>query len=217
MQTSFEPLTESDIPKLTGVMTRAFDDDSRKHLGVEKGGPDGYDNGDFFRKWLFGHKETDGYKVIADGKAVGGIIVWIFPHGDNILGIIFIDPEYQDRGIGSAAWKFIERRYPQTKSWRLATPAFAMKNHFFYEAMCGFTRFPGGPAEEYQYRKIWRREKHNHGVHGKKDHRLWIPKPQAPGVKIVRPGGYSSLRWMLRSLPRTFAPATPWPCGWLLK
>ncbi len=158
MNLSFEVITEADIPELTQVMTRAFDDDARKHLGVEKGGPEGYDTGDFFRTWLFGRKETDGWKVTADGKAVGGIIVWILPHGNNILGTIFIDPDFQDRGIGSAAWGFIEKKYPQTKSWRLTTPKFATKNHFFYETKCGFTRVDsdrilGRPADEYVYRK----------------------------------------------------------------
>jgi hypothetical protein len=154
MDLSFENFTEADIPELTRVMTRAFDDDSRKHLGVERGGPDGYDNGDFFRKWLFGYSVTDGYKVIADGAAIGGIIVWNLPNGDNILGTIFIDPDFQDRGVGSAAWKYIEEKYPQAKSWRLTTPKFAKKNHHFYETKCGFTRVPGGPADEYQYRKM---------------------------------------------------------------
>ncbi|MGB7538991.1 MAG: GNAT family N-acetyltransferase [Anaerolineales bacterium] len=158
MDLSFVTFTEADIPELTRVMTRAFDDDSRKHLGVERGGPDGYDNGDFFRKWLFGQSVTEGFKVMAGGAAVGGVIVWILPDGDNILGTIFIDPDFQDHGAGSAAWRFIERKYPQTKSWRLTTPKFAKKNHYFYETKCGFTRVKsdrilGKPDGEYVYRK----------------------------------------------------------------
>jgi GNAT superfamily N-acetyltransferase len=140
MKLSFETITEQDIPEPSRVMTRAFDDDARRHMGTERGGPPGYDNGDFFRRWLFGCKETDGWKVMADGTAVGGIIVWILPHGDNILGTIFIDPDFQDRGIGSAAWKFIEESYPQTRSRRLTTPKQAVKNHFFCETKCGFRR-----------------------------------------------------------------------------
>jgi len=45
---------------MTQVMTRAFDDDARKHLGAQKGGPEGYDDGEFFRKWLFGYESTVG-------------------------------------------------------------------------------------------------------------------------------------------------------------
>lgn len=49
---NFEKARESDILKLTDVMTRTFDDDSQRHLGKPKGGPPGYNNGDFFRTWL---------------------------------------------------------------------------------------------------------------------------------------------------------------------
>jgi GNAT superfamily N-acetyltransferase len=162
MNLSLETFTEDDIPEMTRIMTRAFDDDARRHLGVEKGGPDGYDTGDFFRKWLFGYMETDGWKVIADGTAVGGIIVWILPRGNNILGTIFIDPDFRNRGIGSAAWKFIEEKYPQTRSWRLTTPKFAKKNHYFYATKCGFRRVKadrilGKQAGEYVYRKVMKK------------------------------------------------------------
>ena len=100
---TFEEITEADIPELTAVMTRAFDDDSQKHLGKARGGPPGYDNGGFFRKWLFGHKETAGFKIIAEGRLIGGFIVWIFEHGDNWLGTIFMDPAYQDQRVGTRA------------------------------------------------------------------------------------------------------------------
>ena len=42
-------MEEPDIPVLMPVMKRAFDDDARKHLGKESGGPPGYDDGEFFR------------------------------------------------------------------------------------------------------------------------------------------------------------------------
>ena len=155
---SFETITEDDIPELTGVMTRAFDDDAQKHLGQERGGPEGYDNGDFFRKWLFGYRESVGYKVVGEDKAIGGIIVWILPQGHNVLGTIFVDPDYQDCGVGTRLWAFIEATYPETKSWRLATPDWATKNHYFYEAKCGFQRVESDPIlgtleTELAYRK----------------------------------------------------------------
>ena len=43
---------EKDIPDLMRVMTRAFDDDALTYLGESKGGPPGYDDGKFFRKWM---------------------------------------------------------------------------------------------------------------------------------------------------------------------
>lgn len=136
----FEPITETDVPELTAVMTRAFDDDTQKHLGQERGGPPGYDDGEFFRKWHFGYQESVGYKIIAEDKVIGGIIVWILEHGDNILGTVFVDPAFQDQGVGTRTWQFIETTYPESRSWTLETPVWATKNHHFYEEKCGFHR-----------------------------------------------------------------------------
>lgn len=144
LQLVFQLIEEQDIPALTPVMKRAFDDDAQKHLGQESGGPPGYDNGDFFRTWLLPYQESVGIKVLADGELIGGIIVWILPEGHYILGTIFVDPPYQDRGVGQRLWRYIESRYPDAKSWRLGTPAWAAKNHYFYEA-CGFTRVESDP------------------------------------------------------------------------
>lgn len=154
----FEKITEADTPELTRVMTRAFDDDAQKHQGKERGGPEGYDNGGFFRQWLFGNEFTRGHKALLDSRAVGAIIVWILPEGHNVLGAMFVDPDYQDRGVGTRIWRFIEETYPETKSWRLATPEWATKNHFFYENKCGFVRvssdpIAGSPEGMYVYRK----------------------------------------------------------------
>lgn len=147
---TYDEIIESDTHELTDVMTRAFDDDAQKHLGKQRGGPDGYDDGEFFRTWLFGYKETVGYKVMANGKTVGATIVWILPDGHNVLGTIFVDPDLQDLGIGERLWRFIEDTYPETLSWRLATPTWATKNHHFYKK-CGFSEVdsdPIVPAEE---------------------------------------------------------------------
>jgi GNAT superfamily N-acetyltransferase len=139
-------------------MTRAFDDDAQKHLGLERGGPPGYDTGDFFRQWLFGYEETVGYKVLRAGQIIGGVIVWILPDAHNVVGTIFVDPDAQNQAVGTQIWQFVEARYPAAKSWRLTTPRWATKNHHFYAAKCGFVRVEsdpilGLPDDEYVYRK----------------------------------------------------------------
>jgi len=157
MDLNYRLINEKDLPELTRIMQRAFDDDAHKHLGIEHGGPPGYDNGEFFRTWLFPYRESVGYLILSAQRIVGSMIVWILPDGQNILGTIFIDPDYQDCGIGQQSWQFIEGVYPQTKSWRLATPSWAVKNHHFYQK-CGFQEVssdPLIPPEEQQtiYRK----------------------------------------------------------------
>ena len=161
MNLTFEEATEKDIPELTKIMTRAFDDDAQKHLGLEKGGPPGYDNGDFFRTWLLPYKESIGYKILFDRNTIGGIIVWILETKENFLGTIFIDPDYQDQGIGTQTWQFIEESYPDTRQWTLETPSWAVKNHHFYEQKCGFKKagekeeeFPDFPGTSFVYQKV---------------------------------------------------------------
>ena len=155
---SFGDMSEADIPELTRVMTRAFDDHPEKHLELERGGPEGYDNGDFFRKWLFGYQETVGYKAVSAGRVIGAITVWTLEGGDNVPGTVSVDRDYQDRGVHTRMWQFVEATYPETKSWRLATPRWATKNHYFYEAKCGFKKVESEPTlpiseEELEYRK----------------------------------------------------------------
>jgi len=140
MNLQFKEILEDDIPSVTLVMMRAFDNDAQIHLGVERRGPDGYDNGEFFRKWLLPYEESHGYKILVDSQVVGGFIVWILENQNNQMGTIFVDPDFQDQGVGTQAWKFIEATYPDTLSWELGTPDWATKNHYFYEQKCGFEK-----------------------------------------------------------------------------
>lgn len=131
--------TLSDLPSLTEVMTRAFDDDARRYLGLDRGGPPGYDNGDFFRRWLFTDAPTEGYVIELDGLVVGGMIVWVLPEREFRLGTLFVDVDVQDRGIGTGAWEFLRDSYPEARRWVLDTPVWSVRNHRFYEK-CGFSR-----------------------------------------------------------------------------
>ncbi len=154
----FVEATKDDIPELTEVMTRAFDDDTQKHLGKPKGGPNGYDTGDFFRKWMLSYTESVGYKILVDGKTGGGFIVWLLKNGKNNLGTIFVDPDYQDQGVGSQAMRFIFTTFHDATSWTLGTPSWAIKNHHFYEKN-GFQKIHEKPTENHEgtsflYRKI---------------------------------------------------------------
>ncbi|MFQ5979726.1 MAG: GNAT family N-acetyltransferase [Candidatus Heimdallarchaeota archaeon] len=129
----FERALEADIPELTSIMKRAFDDDSQRFLGKPEGGPPGYDDGSFLERWGFSEEGGDCYKIILDdSKAIGVFIVFLPRNGKNVLGTIFIDPEFQDRGIGTQAMQFIFSTFPG-KTWRLDTPDWTTRNHHFYE------------------------------------------------------------------------------------
>lgn len=135
---TFETLEENDIDVLTKIMERAFDEDTRIHLNEPKGGPNGYDNGDFLRKFGL-HKDSTAYKISQEDKVIGCIILWINKETNiNFLGSIFIDTSVQNKGIGKKIWGFIEQEYPETVKWRTETPGFSRRNHNFYVNKCGF-------------------------------------------------------------------------------
>lgn len=150
------PLEPGDIDALTRVMTRAFDDDSRRHLGVDKGGPPGYDTGEFLRKHGL-DPYARAFEAVLDDALVGAVIVFPRDDGHHVLGCMFTDPEVQRRGIGAALFEHVEARFP-ARSWTLETPGFAESNHRFYVEKCGFLKVderddPGGVGRMLVFRK----------------------------------------------------------------
>ncbi|MBB6621959.1 GNAT family N-acetyltransferase [Clostridium gasigenes] len=134
----FELLEEKDIEILTPIMEKSFDEDARIHLNEPKGGPPGYDNGDFLREYGLS-KEATSYKISLEGTAIGCVILWINNETKiNFLGNIFIDVSLQNKGLGKRVWRFIEEEYPNTIKWCTDTPGFSKRNHNFYVNKCGF-------------------------------------------------------------------------------
>lgn len=134
----FEEIQEKDIDILTPIMKRAFDEDTRIHLGKEFGGPPGYDNGDFLRQYALDSTST-AYKFSRDGKVIGAIILWINTDtNQNFLGNVFVDTAAENKGIGKMVWDFIEHEFPKTTVWKTETPIFSRRNHNFYVNKCGF-------------------------------------------------------------------------------
>ena len=79
------------------------------------------------------------YHLVSDGKRIGGAVVNIDEaSGHNTLELFFIAPEYHGRGLGLAAWRALEARYPQTRVWETVTPYFEKRNIHFYVNCCGF-------------------------------------------------------------------------------
>ena len=154
----FEPFEKGDVEAYTPIMKRSFDEDTRRHLNEDSGGPPGYDNGDFLRQWAL-HERATAYKILKDGQPVGVIILWINANHENYLGCVFIDVAYQDKGIGQSIWAFVESEHPETVVWRTETPGFSKRNHNFYVNKCGFMvvsiENPGKKYEEsYHLEKV---------------------------------------------------------------
>ena len=154
MAIRFEKATPDDAGPLTDVQTRTFDDDTRRFLGEPSGGPPGYDA----VPWqLWAMRKGIYYKILDDDRLIGGIILFDM-HGRHMnLGRIFIDPAYQDRGIGTQAIEFIEDRHRHVNRWSLDTPSWAIRNQHFYGKMgyvkVGEEQMPGEDWPLWLYEK----------------------------------------------------------------
>lgn len=117
---------ESDAKVLRDVAIKAFEDDRVKYGSM----PPGIET----LEWHLA-KVRNGmyYKIILENRIIGGINLYNLGNGHFRLGAIFIEPEYQNQGIGTKAIDFIENTYPHIKRWSLDTPYQNYKNHDFYE------------------------------------------------------------------------------------
>ncbi|MEA4822418.1 MAG: GNAT family N-acetyltransferase [Erysipelotrichales bacterium] len=95
----FEKFKEGDVDILSPMMKKSFDEDSRIHLRGQAGGPPGYDDGSFLKKWFLSDKAT-AFVIFFDDIPIGGINLFINSNGINYLGCIFIDPKCENKGYG---------------------------------------------------------------------------------------------------------------------
>ena len=79
------------------------------------------------------------YRIREDGRAVGGVVLQIDEKTQhNHLDLLFVTPDAHSKGIGYAAWREVERLYPETRVWETCTPYFETRNIHFYVNKCGF-------------------------------------------------------------------------------
>lgn len=128
--------TAADVPDLVQTQIRAFHDDARRFGlavgGGEPGGPPGYDSPDWQTEMMaIGHY----YSIRNSGKVVGGMVVFDMGAGTYNLGRIWIDPDFQNRGIGRAAINYLHDEVGPGRTWTLETPAWAIRNHHVYESL----------------------------------------------------------------------------------
>ncbi|MED2792614.1 GNAT family N-acetyltransferase [Bacillus wiedmannii] len=135
---SIEKATILDAEKLTEIMTRTFDEEVKRWLCVQGDvidyniQPPGYSSVEMMK---YSIEELDSFKVIVDEKIIGGIIVTISGKSYGRIDRIFVDPDYQGKGIGSHVIKSIEVEYPSIRIWDLETSSRQLNNHHFYKKM----------------------------------------------------------------------------------
>ncbi|MBQ2038376.1 MAG: GNAT family N-acetyltransferase [Thermoguttaceae bacterium] len=79
----------------------------------------------------------DAYRIVKDGRFVGGVVVSV-KGTRGVLDLLFVAPNSHSKGIGYAAWRAVERLYPEVTVWETVTPYFEKRNIHFYVNRCGF-------------------------------------------------------------------------------
>ncbi len=128
MTLTFERATPADAEALLSVQIASFHNDTDLY-GVPLGGPPGYDDINSVLEKL---RRDDYYKIVYEGRIVGGIVVYDQGQGHFHLDLLYIDPAYHNLGIGTQAMQFIEAAYPAASQWMLNTPTYALRNQHFY-------------------------------------------------------------------------------------
>ncbi len=135
MKIEYTDLKPSEIQALTPLMKAAFDEDTRMHTNLLEDGPWGYDTGELLH-CLLEEKQAISKTIWCEKERIGEYTV--IPKGTvYTLDMLFIDPKYASKGIGTAVLKDIEKAYPDAEQWNVETPAYSTRNRHFYEK-CGF-------------------------------------------------------------------------------
>lgn len=124
----------SDAKALTHISKRAFDDDSKRFLDRECGGPPGYSAEKVNSKLI---RCTEYYKVrLEDYTTIGGIII-SSNNSKCYIQRMFIDISYQNQGLGKYVIDYMQMIYPDIEAWELETPCENIRTNCFYNK-CGF-------------------------------------------------------------------------------
>ena len=125
----FEEAAPEDAQALARVSKRAFDNDV--HYGAPgPGGPPGYDTDTWQLKMM---TAAEYYKILLAGRIVGGLIVRLRGYRYYEVTRIFVEPAFQNQGIGTGAFDFLWSRYPQVERWTLGTPGWNRRTRHFYQ------------------------------------------------------------------------------------
>lgn len=120
---------ESDSRSLQEIAISAFRYEEKfRPAHVKPGGPLGHDAIRRHEQWI---KDHDYYKLIVDGKIIGGCIVKVNPSYHELFGIL-LHKDYISKGIGSKFLCEVMQLYPKSINWMLETPDYSKHSHRFY-------------------------------------------------------------------------------------
>ncbi len=121
----FRRASLADVPALIAVQNAAFAEDFARY-----GECPSYDEDPANMAQMIA--EAFVYLIVAGEEVMGDFILRHRPDGTWYVRTVSVIPDWQGRGVGSAAMRFMERELG-AGVWRLCTPQGTAKNRRFYE------------------------------------------------------------------------------------
>ncbi|MBW9157781.1 GNAT family N-acetyltransferase [Clostridium tagluense] len=131
MENKFERTTINDVEALIDVRNQCFYADYVKY-----GECPGYNHSKESMTNAILNRIV--YKIICNNQIIGNISVRDNYDNTYYLGCLCVIPEYENKGIGQEAIRFIESEFPNATVWTLETPSDKKRNHYFYKK-AGYT------------------------------------------------------------------------------
>ena len=129
MSLSIERTGMEQAEELWDIQRRVFRDDLDKYN----------DSGNPARESLSRLKEKIGdylyLTIYFEDKIIGGVDIRQKADTHYRLNRIYIDPDYQNRGLGFETIKLVESKFPHASIWNLDTPHLSFGNHHLYEKL----------------------------------------------------------------------------------
>ena len=134
MNIVLERVKNTELREFARNVQEAFTPAVQENFGISEPVPSWEDI-----EYSFNKDGAEIYHIVLDGRRVGGAVLIINRETHcNSLELFFISCGRHGAGVGLAAWKAIEEKYPDTKIWETVTPYFEQRNIHFYVNKCGF-------------------------------------------------------------------------------
>lgn len=124
MEIKFERASIKDVDILINVRNKAFYADYVKY-----GEYPGYNNSK--ESMTNAILNRIAFKIVCNNQIIGNISASENHDNTYYLGCLCVIPDYENKGIGQEAIRFIESEFPHATVWTLETPADKKRNHYF--------------------------------------------------------------------------------------
>lgn len=131
MTIEYRPAATEDAELLVGIYNASFYDDH-----IRYGAGPGYGKTKAMMEESI--RNAPKHIILCDQKPVGCVSCQKLEAGTYKIGCLCVIPEYQGKGIGTQAIRFVKAFYKDWKKLTLVTPADKTENIRFYTEKCGF-------------------------------------------------------------------------------